>query len=182
MASNNVTSAVFANAVPASTFHWAHIAIGLLLVAIVVAIAYFVYVNYMGRGSYHRNAWADLTTNSSTIQSTDAMVNTVVVAPAQQQPDVVSAVVSSITQPAASADHVTAQAVEPPNVVESWCFVGEDLSGRYCVKVPTTSACTKERVYQSNTDCQMAAANHMPAGIINSHDVKMKPLSTMNIM
>ena len=48
----------------------------------------------------------------------------------------------------------------------SWCFVGEDLSGRYCVQVPSDNACTSDRSFTTKGECEMVKASHMPAGIM----------------
>lgn len=48
---------------------------------------------------------------------------------------------------------------------ETWCFVGEDMTGRWCVRVPHRGACDAERSYSSKSDCQLTAASRMPLGI-----------------
>jgi hypothetical protein len=60
---------------------------------------------------------------------------------------------------------------------ESWCFVGEDLTGRYCVKVPSSSSCESSRRYTSRNDCEMIPAQHLPAGIITKQGTSMLPLA-----
>ena len=49
---------------------------------------------------------------------------------------------------------------------EHWCFVGEDLTGRWCVKVPHHSACTPERLYETRSECELVTASKSPLGII----------------
>ena len=62
---------------------------------------------------------------------------------------------------------------EPANSTQSWCFVGEDLSGRYCVKVPSDATCTSDRLFKSRDECEMAKGSHMPAGITrDGHDFR----------
>jgi len=70
----------------------------------------------------------------------------------------------------------------PRDEREHWCFVGEDLSGRYCVSVPSDKQCTSERLFHSRVDCEMAAANHLPAGVLTRHGDKYVPLATKNIV
>jgi len=55
---------------------------------------------------------------------------------------------------------------EPPS--ESWCFVGEDLTGRYCVKVPSASECDGDRLFRSRSDCELQKGNALPAGVANT--------------
>jgi len=65
----------------------------------------------------------------------------------------------------------------PPPV--AWCFVGEDLTGRYCVKVPSAESCDRTRVFNSQQDCELNNGNAMPAGVVSPHDGrKMTPLSS----
>lgn len=70
----------------------------------------------------------------------------------------------------------------PQDEREHWCFVGEDLSGRYCVRVPSDKQCTSERLFHSRVDCEMAAANHLPAGVLTRNGDKYVPLATKNIV
>lgn len=73
---------------------------------------------------------------------------------------------------------------QPPAAVhpdtEAWCFVGEDLTGRYCVKVPSAKSCDAGRTYKSRQDCEMVAAQHLPAGVITKQGAGMLPLSSGN--
>jgi|LauGreDrversion4_2_1035121.scaffolds.fasta_scaffold264908_2 hypothetical protein len=59
---------------------------------------------------------------------------------------------------------------------ESWCFVGEDLTGRYCVKVPSAKSCDAGRTYRSRQDCEMVPAQHLPAGVVTKQGAGMLPL------
>lgn len=60
---------------------------------------------------------------------------------------------------------------------EAWCFVGEDLEGRWCVQVPSREACDANRVFGSREDCEFVPANALPSGIVNSTATSMTPLS-----
>jgi len=65
----------------------------------------------------------------------------------------------------------------PPPV--AWCFIGEDLTGRYCVKVPSAASCDRTRVFNSQQDCELQMGNAMPAGVVSPHDGRVKsPLSS----
>jgi len=71
------------------------------------------------------------------------------------------------------------QAPSPSPPPVAWCFVGEDLTGRYCVKVPSAAACDRTRVFNSQQDCELQSANALPAGVVSPHDGrKMSPLSS----
>lgn len=62
---------------------------------------------------------------------------------------------------------------EPLHSTQSWCFVGEDLSGRYCVKVPSDATCTSDRLFKRRDECEMVKGSHMPAGITrDGHDFR----------
>jgi hypothetical protein len=67
----------------------------------------------------------------------------------------------------------------PPPPQVAWCFVGEDLTGRYCVKVPSAESCDSTRVFNSQQDCEMKSGNALPSGVVSPHDGrKMTPLSS----
>jgi hypothetical protein len=63
---------------------------------------------------------------------------------------------------------------------ESWCFVGEDMTGRYCVKVPSTGACEASRTYKSRQDCEMVPAQHLPASVVTKQGAGALPLLSGN--
>jgi zinc transporter ZupT len=62
---------------------------------------------------------------------------------------------------------------------EVWCFVGEDLTGRACVKVPSSASCDAERSYGSRPDCELQTANRLPSGVITNGGTSMIPLAAM---
>jgi hypothetical protein len=41
----------------------------------------------------------------------------------------------------------------PAPTRQVWCFVGEDATGRWCVQVPSDSACSADRAYDSESGC-----------------------------
>ena len=59
---------------------------------------------------------------------------------------------------------------------ENWCFVGEDLTGRWCVKVPNAAACSPERLFSSRPGCELVEASASPAGINKNGGATMTPL------
>lgn len=70
-----------------------------------------------------------------------------------------------------------------PEVVEkeTWCFVGEDLSGRYCVRVPSEKSCVPERAFYSRNECELTPASHMPAGIQTGGGSGLVPLGSLSL-
>ena len=60
---------------------------------------------------------------------------------------------------------------------EAWCFVGEDLEGRWCVQVPSRDACDSNRVFGSRSACELVPANALPSGVVNATATSMTPLS-----
>lgn len=59
---------------------------------------------------------------------------------------------------------------------ENWCFVGEDVTGRWCVKVPRPDACTPERLYSSRPGCELVPASPLPLGLVDKGGAVMNPL------
>jgi hypothetical protein len=62
---------------------------------------------------------------------------------------------------------------------ETWCFVGEDQTGRWCVKVPTSHSCDPNRSFESRSACEMVNASAMPLGILQNGGLTDKPLSAI---
>lgn len=63
-----------------------------------------------------------------------------------------------------------------PQKEETWCFVGEDMTGRWCVRVPHRKACDAERSYTSKSECQLTAASRMPLGVNLDGGARVAPL------
>jgi len=59
---------------------------------------------------------------------------------------------------------------------ETWCLVGEDLNGRYCVRVPGPHSCTHERSFLSQDQCELTPAMHLPAGVVRDEGLQLDPL------
>jgi len=82
-------------------------------------------------------------------------------------------------QGAAAAD---ASTKNPEDFVHGqWCFVGEDMTGRWCVKTPEEGLCPKQRVFQSRSECEMKTASASPLGINQNHDTTMIPIAGLSI-
>lgn len=75
----------------------------------------------------------------------------------------------------------TATTLPPPiseNAVqreETWCFVGEDMTGRWCVRVPHRGACDPERAYSSQSDCELTNASRLPLGTNMESGARVAP-------
>lgn len=70
----------------------------------------------------------------------------------------------------------------PQRISENWCFVGEDYTGRWCVKVPTSHACDPDRTFSSQSECELVAASNMPLGLLKDGGAKQLPLSAIPAM
>lgn len=51
---------------------------------------------------------------------------------------------------------------------ETWCFVGEDNTGRWCVQVPVPSLCEPTRSYGGRSSCEMTLAQQLPLGVVTN--------------
>lgn len=64
----------------------------------------------------------------------------------------------------------------------TWCFVGEDKTGRWCVHVPNNHACDPDRTFQSRDACELTTASAMPLGFIKHGGMTQAPLSAIPSM
>ena len=62
----------------------------------------------------------------------------------------------------------------PTKPGETWCFLGEDNTGRWCVKVPMPSLCEPSRSYGGRDPCEMTLAQQLPLGLVGNND-KVSP-------
>ena len=62
-------------------------------------------------------------------------------------------------------------------IMGNWCFVGEDLTGRFCVKVPEAELCPSGRAFQTRYDCEMVKASPMPLTVMQDKGSKGIPLA-----
>lgn len=65
---------------------------------------------------------------------------------------------------------------------ESWCFVGEDVQGRWCIQVPSDHACDPNRTFPTRSACELVEASSMPLGVVENGGASMKPLGPMPSM
>lgn len=81
-----------------------------------------------------------------------------------------------------SAAAIAAAENQPAILSESWCFVGEDTTGRWCVRVPSSHACDPDRSFASRSDCELVTASSLPLGVVQQGGATMKPLGPMPSM
>lgn len=65
---------------------------------------------------------------------------------------------------------------------ESWCFVGEDVKGRWCLQVPSDHACDPNRTFASRSECELVEASSLPLGVVQNGGATMQPLGPMPSM
>jgi hypothetical protein len=63
---------------------------------------------------------------------------------------------------------------------DTWCFVGEDNTGRWCVQVPVPSLCEPARSYGTRSSCEMTLAQQLPAGISTRSGTSTSPLASLS--
>jgi hypothetical protein len=82
----------------------------------------------------------------------------------------------------------TAQLLEPSiseakkHKEETWCFIGEDKTGRWCVHVPNSHACDPDRTFASRDACELVTASAMPLGFLKHGGITQTPLSAIPAM
>jgi hypothetical protein len=237
---SNAANQIFTNAAPTTyTVDWSRIVLFVILFAVICAIAYFVYVNFVAKTTtmsypFHQDIlskWSEwygpsvssykpeliqpehdkkseeVTSDHTKLTGKNPELigtPTTIVPPSSQPtatPSAVDAIAESIVHNGESNEDKRERKREreqrseqrseqkqekqwkrPQDERENWCFVGEDLSGRYCVRVPSDKQCTSERLFHSRVDCEMAAANHLPAGVLTRNGDKYVPLATQNIV
>jgi hypothetical protein len=64
---------------------------------------------------------------------------------------------------------------------QTWCFVGEDNTGRYCVKVPATDLCEPIRTFGSRESCELVEGSQMPLALVTQKGHSVTPISSLNI-
>jgi len=75
-----------------------------------------------------------------------------------------------MTGSAASAEEENGKKRGTERTKEAWCLVGEDVSGRYCVKVPSESSCVPDRTHRSQEECELTPASRMPLALASSSE------------
>jgi len=142
--------------------------IAALLIVLVAVGSFLTYSHwhaspwYSDRAAAYQNMWTWWNPPSSALHTSGSL----------QQ------VSTEILQPAAPATSSTSER-HPEGPSESWCFVGEDLTGRYCLKVPSDVSCDAERLFRTRRDCELLPANKLTAGIVTRNGTDMKPLSSL---
>ena len=87
--------------------------------------------------------------------------------------------------PHAEPEQVIAKPEPAANTVphgDTWCFVGEDVQGRWCIQVPSKLACDSNRSFPSEQDCKLVAASPMPLGVATRGDSLMQPIGPIPAM
>jgi len=64
---------------------------------------------------------------------------------------------------------------------QTWCFVGEDNTGRYCVKVPATDLCEPIRTFGSRESCELTEGSQMPLAMVTQGGHSKTPISSLHI-
>lgn len=80
---------------------------------------------------------------------------------------------NKLNQPKTSGE----DAKDNDNIIGNWCFVGEDLTGRFCVKVPSAELCPKGRAFATRDDCEMVKASPMPLTVQENRGTTAIPLA-----
>lgn len=63
----------------------------------------------------------------------------------------------------------------------TWCFVGEDTTGRWCVEVPVPSLCEPIRSYGTRSSCEMTLAQQLPSGISTNNGTASIPMASLSV-
>jgi hypothetical protein len=86
--------------------------------------------------------------------------------------------IQDTTSPLAQLDTQTNVVPRAPTAPgETWCFLGEDTTGRWCVKVPVPSLCEPSRSYGGRDPCEMTLAQKLPLGTVKDSSIP-NPAST----
>ena len=205
---SNAANEIFTNSASPST-EWSRVVLFFVIFMCLSALAYFVYINFIVQTTtlsypFHQhiwNKWVNWYKPELLQPEHDKKVNEDVISdhtkltgepiePPSSQPTATPSVADEIAEAIVHNGEPNKQqhkqhkqeSKHPRNERENWCFVGEDLSGRYCVRVPSDKQCTSERLFHSRVDCEMAAANHLPAGVLTHNGDKYVPLATKNIV
>ncbi len=84
--------------------------------------------------------------------------------------------------PASTATPTPSESTVPVSTPERWCFVGEDVTGRWCVKVPSEHACDPNRTFTEQSECELVQASPMPLGVIEQGGARMQPIGPIPAM
>jgi hypothetical protein len=62
---------------------------------------------------------------------------------------------------------------------QTWCFIGEDNTGRYCVKVPRADLCDPIRTFGQRESCELIQGSQLPLGIVTESGNNKTPISRL---
>ena len=62
---------------------------------------------------------------------------------------------------------------------QTWCFIGEDNTGRYCVKVPRADLCDPIRTFGQREACELIQGSQLPLGIVTESGNNKTPISRL---
>jgi len=65
---------------------------------------------------------------------------------------------------------------------QTWCFIGEDNTGRYCVKVPRADLCDPVRTFGQRESCELVEGSQMPLAIVTKSGHSVTPISKTTIV
>jgi len=138
-----------------STIPW--LLIGIVFLLFVVGLAYYFFVHKESHPWYAtrmstRISWMDYLFGPGAANDNNAA----------------AAAIQDTTSPLAHLKTQTDGVATKPG--ETWCFLGEDNTGRWCVKVPLPSLCEPARSYGGRDPCEMTLAQQLPLGLAGSKD------------
>lgn len=147
-----------------STIPWLYIGIGVVLLLLVAGLAFYFLVQKESHPWYaSRISWMEYLFGSpgGPGANTDTAAATEVAA-------------QDTTSPLTQLKTQTNSLPTAPG--ETWCFLGEDNTGRWCVKVPLPSLCEPSRSYGGRDPCEMTLAQQLPLGLAGHNNTdKVSP-------
>lgn len=143
-----------------STIPWLYIGIGVVLLLLVAGLAFYFLVEKESHPWYaSRISWMEYLVglpgaNTETAAATEIGAQ-------------------DTTSPLAQLKTQTNSLPTAPG--ETWCFLGEDNTGRWCVKVPLPSLCEPSRSYGGRDPCEMTLAQQLPLGLAGHNNTDKVP-------
>jgi hypothetical protein len=65
---------------------------------------------------------------------------------------------------------------------QTWCFIGEDNTGRYCVKVPRADLCDPIRTFGQRESCELVEGSQMPLALVTQSGHNKTPISQLTLL
>lgn len=145
-----------------STIPWLYIGIGVVLLLLVAGLAFYFLVQKESNPWYaSRISWMEYLFGPGANTETAAAT-------------AIATAVQDTTSPLAQLKTQTNSLPTAPG--ETWCFLGEDNTGRWCVKVPLPSLCEPSRSYGGRDPCEMTLAQQLPLGLAGHNNTdKVSP-------